>query len=132
MKSRFPLISFITGLLATGGLAALIYTQAPTSLLIVLALMLLLLAVWGLTAPVWILFFRKILSQERQQMLAGMGLRFGLWSGIFVTTLTVLQLIGFLERVFVLTTLAMLMLAEMFIQQKKAGQNKSSRKRKKR
>ena len=117
MKQRLPLIFFILGILAAGGLGALIIMQAPNTPLIALALLLLLLAVFGLTGPVWIQLFRKILPAEHQAQTLSMGARFGLWTAIFAVALVSLKLFGFLERFFVLIILGMIMLLEMLIQQ---------------
>ena len=111
------IISLIVGALALAGLGALVYSAPPSNALTALALLLVLLAVTGLTAPFWRLLLRRILSKRPDREITGMGLRFGLWSGVFITGVILLQVLGFMNQVLILALLALLIMIEMLFQQ---------------
>lgn len=111
------IISPLVGALSLAGLGAMVYNTTPSNALTVLALLLVLLAVTGLTAPFWRLFLRRILSKRSGREITGMGLRFGLWSGVFATGVLLLQVLGFMNQVLILALLALLIMIEMLFQQ---------------
>ncbi len=118
MNSRLSItISLLVGALALAGLGALVYSAPPSNALTALALLLVLLAVTGLTAPFWRLLLRRILSKRTDREITGMGLRFGLWSGVFATGVILLQVLGFMNQVLILALLALLIMIEMLFQQ---------------
>jgi len=59
-----------------------------------------------------------------------MGMRFGLWSGVFLASLALLKVLGFMDRVLVLAILGLLIMIEMFLQQN--GDRKTASRRSRR
>jgi MFS family permease len=130
MKSRtIVILSLLIGLLSGAGLAALVYYEPPTSLLRALALALIVLTVAGLIGPVLGVILRKIMPKADAGRMTMMGLRFGLWLGIFIASLVLLKMLHFMDSVLILAILALLMMIEMFLQQNAARKNPSRKSR---
>ena len=130
MSSRFWMtISLLAGGLSLAGLGVVVNYLPPSRALTALALLLILLVVAGLTAPLWRLILRRITSGRTDWEVMVMGLRFGLWSGIFVTSVVLLKLLGFMDRVLILALLALLIMIEMFFQQNAASKRPSRKTR---
>ena len=130
MSSRFWMtISLLAGGLSLAGLGVVVNYLPPSRALTALALLLILLVVAGLTAPLWRLILRRITSGRTDWEVTVMGLRFGLWSGIFVTSVVLLKLLGFMDRVLILALLALLIMIEMFFQQNAASKRPSRKTR---
>jgi len=126
MKSRTTIIlSLLIGLLSGAGLAALIYYEPPTLLFRALALLLVVLTVMGLIGPVLGVIMRRIMPKSDAGRMTMMGLRFGLWLGIFTASLILLKMLNFMDTVLILAILALLMMIEMFLQQNAARKNPS-------
>jgi len=130
MKSRtIVILSLLIGLLSGAGLAALVYYEPPTSLFRALALALIILTVAGLIGPVLGVILRKIMPKADAGRMTMMGLRFGLWLGIFIASLVLLKMLHFMDSVLILAILALLMMIEMFLQQNAARKNPSRKSR---
>ncbi len=130
MFTRFStLISLTMGALAAAGLAALVYSVPPTRFRVAIALFLIGVMTIGFTYPLWVVLLRKLLPGKAKDDLLVMGLRFGVWSGIFVTSLFLLKFLHFLDRVVILAILALLMMVETLLQQRQSAQDKRSKKR---
>ena len=130
MSSRLSIsLSLLVGLLALAGLGAIIVYLPPTSTFMGLALVLLLVSITGLTMPFWRLLLRRLLSEKDEGRLMAMSLRFGLWSGVFATSLVLLKLLNFMDSVLILAILALLIMMEMFFQQTSARRRSTRRTR---
>ena len=128
MNSRLViLISLMAGALSAAGLAALIQYTAPTGALTALALLLIVLAVAGFSGPVWGAVLHRVMPKTGNRNAVMMGMRIGLWGGIFVASLVLLKILGFMDSVLILAILALLIMVEMFLQQN-ATRKTSSRK----
>ncbi len=121
--------SLLIGLLSLAGLGALIYLEPPNNTRIALGLALVVLAAMGLTAPIWRQIMKKVTPKSSDREVTLVGLRLGLWTGIFLASIAVLKLINFLDRVLVLAILALLIMIEMFLQQNAAKKRASGRSR---
>jgi flagellar basal body-associated protein FliL len=119
--------SLLVGLLSLAGLGALIYLEPPNSNRIALGLVLVVLAVMGITAPVWRQAMKKATPKSSDREVTLVGLRLGLWSGIFLASIAMLKLVNFLDRVLVLAILALLIMIEMFLQQNAAKKRAARR-----
>jgi uncharacterized membrane protein YcaP (DUF421 family) len=115
----------LIGLLSGAGLATLIYYEPPTLLFRALALLLVVLTVMGLIGPVLGVIMRRIMPKSDAGRMTMMGLRFGLWLGIFTASLILLKMLNFMDTVLILAILALLMMIEMFLQQNAARKNPS-------
>ncbi len=130
MKQRLVMLaSLIMGALSGVGLAAVVYYKPPTSFWTALALGLIIVAVMGITAPVWRLALRRFLPAADESEITRMSFRFGLWSGIFVASLILLKILGFMDGILVLAVLGLLIMLEMFLQQNAAHKRTSRRTR---
>lgn len=128
MNSRLVIfISLTVGALSSAGLAALVYYAPPTGALTALALLLIMLIVMGFSGPVWGAVLRRMMPKADGRTMVMMGMRFGLWSGIFSASLVLLKVLDFMDRVLILAILALLIMIEMFLQQN-AGRKKTHRK----
>ncbi len=105
------------GALAGVGLAVVVYYEPPTSFWTVVALGLVVMAVMGVTAPLWRLALRRIMPALDEGEITRMSFRFGLWSGIFVASLILLKILGFMDSILILAILGLLIMLEMFLQQ---------------
>jgi ABC-type Co2+ transport system permease subunit len=123
------ILSLLLGLLAGGGLAALVLRTPPTPMTGALALLLVLLTVMGLTAPIWRRVLRKLISEASERETAWMGVRFGVWTGLFVDSLLLLRVFQFMDRILILAILGLLIMLEMFLQQHAAKKRAARRPR---
>ncbi len=131
MSPRFAdLLSLFIGLLAVAGLAALIIQIPPSPFYEAVALLLILAAVAGLTMPLWRRLLRKLISKGDEQESLVVGMRFGLWTGLFAVALVLLRALDFMDRVLILAILVLLIMIEMFIQQHAARKRSVRRPRK--
>ncbi len=130
MNPRFAdIFGLVMGLLTMISLAFLI-TQFPPSISHqLLALILILLMVVGFTTPIWRRILRKFIPSAREEETASMGLRFGLWTGLFIATLLFLRVMHFMDRILILAILALLIMIEMFLQQHAAQKRAKQRSR---
>ena len=117
------------GALAGAGLAALIFYLPPATSSVALAIFLVLLTVMGFSTPVWRLVLHKILPKQNNRKVDIMSWRFGLWSGIFIASLVLLKILGFMDRVLILAILALLIMLEMFLQQNSVRKQSTTRSR---
>lgn len=130
MKDHMAMVgSLLVAGLASAGLAALVIFEPPTTVWTALALVLIVVIVMGFTAPVWRLALRRIKPKKDDRAVTLMGLRFGLWSGIFIASFFLLKILGFTDQVLILAILALLIMIEMFLQQS-SSHKKTSRKAK--
>jgi hypothetical protein len=119
--------SLLVGVASLAGLAALINLEQPSKWLIGLGLLLVVLAMLGFTAPVWRLIMKKVSPKSSSSEVTVMGLRLGLWSGIFVASVILLRILNFMDRVLILAVLALLIMIEMFLQQNAAKKRAARR-----
>jgi len=121
MTPRFIIGSVLAiGLISGIGLI-LLFLYAPISpSFVALALLLVVFAVMGLSGPVWWLILRKLMPQMDIREVVAMGARFSLWSGIFLASLMILKMLGFIDSILILAILALLIMIEMFLQQNSA------------
>ena len=125
MKPRtIDILSLLIAILAAAGLAALVINLPPQTHFIALALMLAVLVVGGMTEPVWRRVLKKMLIKIPEEEVTMMGVRFGLWTGLFVASLVILHIIHFMDRVLIIAILALLIMLEMFLQQNIAGKRR--------
>jgi len=124
------LISLLVGALSGAGLAALVYYEPPTGVFTALALLLIVLTVMGLSGPAWGAVLRRMTPKTAGRAVVVMGMRFGLWSGVFLASLALLKVLGFMDRVLVLAILGLLIMIEMFLQQN--GDRKTASRRSRR
>jgi len=125
MKPRtIDVLSLLVAILATAGLAALVINLPPQPFFVAVALALIVLVVGGFTAPVWRILLKKMLVKTPEREVIMMGVRFGLWSGLFVASLVILNIIHFVDRVLIIAILALLIMLEMFLQQNIAGKRR--------
>ncbi len=118
MSSRWLDVgSGLVGLAAGAGLVALIWYVPPDPWMVMVALLLVLLTLMGLSAPLWRRLLRKVIHKGTEGDVARMGLRFGFWTGLFVAILIFLQIQQFMDRILVLAILALFIMVEMFLQQ---------------
>ena len=117
------------GVLAAAGLGVLAYAVPPSPPWIALALLLIALTVMGLSASVWGLIVHKLAPKSSAESAMLMGLRLGLWTGLFVASVLLLQLLGFTDRVLILVILALLIMIETFLQQNAARKKTGKRSR---
>ncbi|HEY81322.1 MAG TPA: hypothetical protein G4O05_09660 [Caldilineae bacterium] len=123
------ILSLIAGLAAAAGLAALIIQVPPAPLYKAAALTLILIAVAGVAAPLWRRLLRQLIGKANDREIAAMGLRFGVWTGLFIASLVLLRVIHFLDRVLILAILLLLIMIEMFLQQHAARKRRARRPR---
>jgi len=118
MKFRVtPTLTLVLGIMAGIGLVALVIYSPPTSWGVVLALFLVLVAVMGISTPIWRMFLQKILPKQKNYVTDAMSWRFGLWTGIFAASVLLLRILGFANNVLFLAVFALLIMMEMFWQQ---------------
>ncbi len=130
MNSRFAdIFSLLVGLLATASLAYLIIQVPPSTLHQLMALLLVILMVMGLSAPIWRRILRKFIPRAKERETAIMGIRFGLWTGLFIATLLLLRVMHFMDRILILAILVLLIMIEMFLQQHAAQKRNAQRSR---
>ncbi len=130
MNSRLVIfISLMVGALSGAGLIALVYYEPPTGAFTALALLLVVLSVTGLSGPVWGVVLRRVMPKTADRTVMMMGMRFGLWGGIFLASFVLLNILGYMDSVLVLAILALLIMIEMFIQQNVARKKSSRRSR---
>ncbi len=123
------IFGLVMGLLTMISLAFLIIQFPPSMSHQLLALILILLMVVGFTAPIWRRILRKFIPSAREEETASMGLRFGLWTGLFIATLLFLRVMHFMDRILILAILALLIMIEMFLQQHAAQKRAKQRSR---
>ncbi len=123
----FDSLTLLVGLAAVAGLAALVLTTPPTPMLEAVALLLVLLAGFGLTAPVWHRLFQKLLPASHATSPMVMGGRFGVWTGLFLAGLLLLQITHMMGRILVLALLVILVMLETFFQQQTARRRRRFR-----
>ena len=130
MSSRLiDLLSLFVGVGAAAGLSYLILQKPPSALYEATALLLILIAVTGLTAPLWRLLLRKLINGADEEELTGMSIRFGFWTGLFIASLILLRILNFADRVLMLAILVLLIMIEMFLQQRAASKRGNRRTR---
>ncbi len=124
------LLSLFVGLAAAAGLTAMIIQLPPSPLYEAAALLFILLAVAGLTAPLWRRLLRKLMGGKAGEgEITVMGVRFGMWTGLFVASLVLLRVLAFTDRVLILAILVLLIMVEMFLQQRAASKRGARRSR---
>ena len=106
------------GVLAWGGLAALIYYFPPESLTLAAALLLLVLAIAGTSVPLWGRLQARLTPKMIQPAVRNAALRQGLWAGLFAASVVVLRLLQLLDWILVLVLLILFIMLETFIQQR--------------
>ncbi len=123
-------LSLFVGLAAAAALTAMITQRRPSPLYEAAALLLILLAVAGLTAPLWRRLLRKLVSGKAGEgEITVMGVRFGVWTGLFIAGLVLLRALNFTDRVLILAILALLIMIEMLLQQRAASKRGARRPR---
>jgi hypothetical protein len=70
---------------------------------------------------------KKVSPKSSSSEVTVMGLRLGLWSGIFVASVILLRILNFMDRVLILAVLALLIMIEMFLQQNAAKKRAARR-----
>ncbi len=123
-------LSLFVGLAAAAALTAMITQRRPSPLYEAAALLLILLAVAGLTEPLWRRLLRKLVSGKAGEgEITVMGVRFGVWTGLFIAGLVLLRALNFTDRVLILAILALLIMIEMLLQQRAASKRGARRPR---
>lgn len=113
------LSSFTIGLLAWGGLAALVvYTKPETPLHIFAALGLLIIAIGGTTTPLWGRIQRRISSPEETGSTPKLAMRQGLWAGMFIASVLMFRFFGLDDWILILVLLILFVMLETFLQQR--------------
>ena len=136
LRVKFGLIFFI-GLLGWAGLAALVYVTPPEPRYQLLAILLLVVAVIGTTAPIWGRIQMRITPKMDRKALPGIALRQAVWTGLIAGSVVVLQLSDLLDGIMILVVVVLFVLLETFLQQRRqyrasrsrSGTNKSNSRR---
>ncbi len=123
----FDSLTLLIGLAAAAGLAALVLTTPPTPVLEAVALLLVLLAGFGITAAVWRRLLQKLLPASHASSSMVMGARFGVWTGLFLAGVLFLQRVHMMSRILVLALLVILIMLETFLQQQTARRRRRFR-----
>ena len=115
MRTSHALLSLLAGLLAAVGLGWLVYSTPPTTPNVATALVLLVAAVTGLTAPLLGWLHRRIPFGGRPPS-ARAALRQALLLGLAAGAVALLQLRNLLDGTLLLGVLALAALVELFMQ----------------
>lgn len=112
------LLSLFVGIISAAALAAMIIQFPPSPIYEIVALLLILLAISGLTTPLWRRLLHKFLPKADAREIMVMSTRFGLWTGMFLASLVLLRVLNFMDRVLILAILVLIIMVEMLLQQR--------------
>lgn len=118
MRITTALLLLLLGLAAAFGLGWLIYTTPPTNPNVATAMVLLVTAVTGLTAPLLSWLHRRVPFGGRPPSTQA-ALRQGLLLGLAAAAVALLQLRGLLDGTLLLGVLALVVLVEVFMQSRR-------------